>query len=92
MKHAIIQLLMLPSNSPFFLMDKLAEYVRLWFLWYTVAFHQNTSLNLPPSNLPPIFPNSLAGPVTPLNFSVELVQDCELLALTAAQAYANKSE
>ena len=85
---------MIPSESPFFLTDKLANYVQERFKWYLKSIPHVTgspgSDAYDSGSFPPMFTHAEPGPLPPLDLSVELVCDCELLAAIAAKAYMNR--
>ena len=83
---------MIPSESPFFLTDKLANYVEEGFKWYLKSIPHVTpgSDAYDSGSFPPMFTHAELGPLPPLDLLVELVCDCELLAAIAAKAYMNR--
>jgi hypothetical protein len=85
---------MLPADSPFFLTDKVADFVQKRFIWYLKTMYDTTSspTTVHCGSFPPLFSASDPGPAPGLDLSAELVADCELLASQAAKAYLNRSK
>lgn len=85
---------MLPSDSPFFLTDKLADYLQKRFVWNMKSTVNITSSSetLHCGSFPPLFSLLDPGPVPSLDLSTQMVADCELLAFQAAKAYLNRSK
>ena len=82
---------MIPSESPFFLTDKLANYVEERFEWYLKSIpHVTGSDAYDSGSFSPMFTHEELGSLPPLDLSAELVCDCELLAAIAAKAYMNR--
>jgi hypothetical protein len=82
---------MLESNAPFFLTDKVAQYVQQRFSWYLKTMSDvTTSDSVHYGSFIPLFTHLEPGPLPSLDLSSALVSDCELLASVAAKAYLNR--
>ena len=82
---------MIPSKSPFFLTDKLANYAEERFKWYLKSIpHITASDAYDSGSFPLMFTHAEPGPLPALDLSVELVCDCELLAAITAKAYMSR--
>ena len=82
---------MFQPDLPFFLTDKLANYVLKRFAWYlkNMSTIADSSMSPEKGAMPPLFPASQLGPLPSMDISAELVTDCEILACQAAKAYLN---
>ena len=82
---------MIPSDSPFFLTDKLANYVQEQFHWYLKTIRDDTASDAPyAGSFPPMFTHAEPGPLPALDLSAELICDCELLAAVTTKVYTNR--
>jgi hypothetical protein len=83
---------MLPADSPFFLTDMLASYVKQRFLWHISEMVHATPDRIDSIYSPPILIHRGPGPTPPLNLNARLVVDCEHLANVAARAYLTRGD
>lgn len=81
---------MLSSNSPFFLTDIVAGYMRQRFWWHITEYMRQAPAPFSDKvllALPSIFPQNRPGPVPPYSLKPSLVNEIEHMASVAAQAY-----
>jgi hypothetical protein len=65
---------MLPLDSPFFLTDKLANYMQQWFQWYIKTIVDGAALvgSVHYGSFLPLFSQADPGPLPSLELSAEL--------------------